>query len=111
MQLTLRASNGAKILVWREDDLFCARLAEAPLQKPEMCVGLDLFEIIAELAELDLEAGSEAAEAIELAEDAQRRLAHAPGAPGAIEPSDGGVFEDVLGDEEDPPPHARSSAE
>ncbi|MDQ6606998.1 MAG: hypothetical protein M3Z06_10690 [Actinomycetota bacterium] len=47
MQVTLRASNGAKILVWREDDLFSARRAEAPLEPAQTCLGLDLFEIVA----------------------------------------------------------------
>jgi len=75
MQLTLRARNGAKILVWREDDIFCARRAEAPLELPQTCLGLDLFEILAELTGLDLEDGAQAAEAIEMAEQAQHRLA------------------------------------
>ncbi|HWF73720.1 MAG TPA: hypothetical protein VG186_10280 [Solirubrobacteraceae bacterium] len=75
MRVTLRASNGAKILVWREDDLFSARRAEAPIEQVQTCLGLDLFEIVAELADLDLEDGAQAAEAIELAGSAQRRLA------------------------------------
>jgi hypothetical protein len=78
MQVTLRASNGAKILVWREDDLFSARRAEAPVEDTQTCLGLDLFEVVAELAELDLENGAQAAEAIKLAGTAQRRLAGVP---------------------------------
>jgi hypothetical protein len=84
MQVTLRASNGAKILVWREDDLFSAKLADAPIEQAQTCLGLDLFEIIAELAELDLEVGAQAAEAIELAGSAQRDLSaarHTPQTP------------------------------
>jgi hypothetical protein len=75
MQVTLRASNGAKILVWCEDDLFSARRVEAPVEQTQTCLGLDLFEIVAELADLDLEDGGQAAEAIELAGSAQRQLA------------------------------------
>jgi hypothetical protein len=83
MQVTLRATNGAKILVWREDDLFSARRAEAPVEQTQTCLGLDLFEIVAELADLDLEDGAQAAEAIELAGSAQRRLAGLPHTPQA----------------------------
>jgi hypothetical protein len=86
MQLTLRASNGAKILVWREAELFCARRAEAPEDETQTCIGLDLFEIVAELAELDLEDGAQAAEAIKLSRTAQRRLAGPPLEPA---PDDG----------------------
>jgi hypothetical protein len=81
MQVTLRASNGAKILVWREADLFCARRLEAPDDETQTCLGLDLFEIVAEIADLDLEDGAQAAEAIELSGTAQRRLARTPEAP------------------------------
>lgn len=81
MQVTLRASNGAKILVWREEELFCARRPEAPEDETQTCLGLDLFEIVAEIAELDLEDGAQAAEAIELSGTAQRRLAGPPHAP------------------------------
>jgi hypothetical protein len=81
MQVTLRASNGAKILVWREDDLFSARRAEAPVEETQTCLGLDLFEIVAELADLDLEVGAQAAEAIRLSGRAQRQLAATPQTP------------------------------
>ncbi|HWK17917.1 MAG TPA: hypothetical protein VNR66_10735 [Solirubrobacteraceae bacterium] len=42
----------------------------------QVCLAMDLFERVAELAslDLDLERGAEAAEAIELAESALRRL-------------------------------------
>lgn len=79
MQVTLRASNGAKILVWREDDLFHARRADAPSERSRTGQELELFEIIAELAGLDLEDGAQAATAIELSELAQRRLVDPPG--------------------------------
>jgi hypothetical protein len=105
MQVTLRASNGANILVWREDDLFCAQRAEAPTENPQTCLGLDLFEIIAELADLDLESGAQAAEAIELAESAQRQLADPPPMRGAADPPADRLRK------EDSPPHARYRAE
>jgi hypothetical protein len=81
MQVILRASNGANILVWREDDIFCARRAEAPEEQTQTCLGLDLFEIVAELADLDLEDSVQAAESIELSRSAQRRLASSPETP------------------------------
>jgi hypothetical protein len=98
-QVTLRASNGAKILVWREEDLFCARRAEAPREQPQTCLGLDLFEIVAELTGLDLEDVAQAAEAIELADHAQHRLATTPGRTGP--PAEG---------RDDPPTKARFRA-
>ena len=75
MGLTLTASTGAKILVWSEGDTFCARLADATEAEPEICLGIDLFEVIAELGGLDLEDGLQAAEALSLSELAQRALA------------------------------------
>lgn len=73
MPLTLRASTGAKILVWRENDLYHAQRSDSSTDT-QVCLAMDLFEVIAELAGLDLERGAEAAEAIELAESALRRL-------------------------------------
>ena len=73
MELTLRASTGAKILVWREKDLYHARRSDGSMDT-QVCLAMDLFEGVAELASLDLERGAEAAEAIELAESALRRL-------------------------------------
>ena len=100
MEVTLRASNGAKIVVWREGDLFCARRTEAPVAQTQTCLGLDLFEIVADLADLDLEDAAQAAEAVDLAGTAQRRLAGAPGTPTEAPP-----------DGEDPPPgDARGAA-
>jgi hypothetical protein len=78
MKVTLRASTGAKILVWCENDSFHARLADRP-DDPQICLEMDLFEVIAELAGLDLEEGAQAAEAMTLAEDAERRLRSADG--------------------------------
>ena len=73
MELTLRASTGAKILVWRESDLYHAQRSDAAMDT-QVRLAMDLLEVIAELAGLDLERGAEAAEAIELAESALRRM-------------------------------------
>ncbi|MDQ6806522.1 MAG: hypothetical protein M3065_16500 [Actinomycetota bacterium] len=94
----MRVSNDAKILVWKEEDLFYARRAEMPLEGPQACLGLDLFEIIADLAHLDLEIAAQAAEAIKLSGRAQRQLA----VPSATPESP----IDRLVDREYPPPRA-----
>jgi hypothetical protein len=73
LKVTVRASTGAQIRVWREDDLFYARPAGSALE-PQICVAVDLFEVIAELAGLNLEVTAESAEAVRLAMDAQRQL-------------------------------------
>jgi hypothetical protein len=80
MKLTLRASTGAKILVWREDEFFHARRLDAAFPA-QACLAVDLFEVIAELTGLDLEQGAQAAEAMSLAEDAERRLSAADSFP------------------------------
>ncbi len=73
MDVTLAASTGARIDVWREADLFNARRADHVTQ-PQTCLSVDLFEMIAELADLDLDDPAQAAEAMGLAAQAQRRL-------------------------------------
>ena len=73
MKVTLMASTGARILVWRHGDTFHARVVDDP-GEPEICLGVDLFEVLADLAGLDLEDGSQAAEAIQLSDRAQHRL-------------------------------------
>ena len=73
MQVTVRASNGAAVIVWHQLDSYYARRAETT-DDPEVCLGVDLFEVIAELAGLDLEQSGQAAEAMRLADDAQRSL-------------------------------------
>jgi hypothetical protein len=74
MRITLTASTGAKIFVWREEDMFHARLANGS-DDVQICLGIDLFEVIAELAGLDLEQERQAQEAIRLSERAQQQLA------------------------------------
>lgn len=73
MKVTLRASSGIRILVWREDQEFHARRVDTA--DTQICLGVDLFEVIADLAELDLESEGGAVEATKLADEAQRRLA------------------------------------
>lgn len=73
MRITLTPTTGAKIFVWREEDMFHARLAH--LSDVQICLGIDLFEVIAELAGLDLEQDHQAQEAVSLAERAQQCLA------------------------------------
>ena len=77
MTVTFTASTGAKILVWREKDMFAASRAGAN-EEAQICLGIDLFEVIAELAGLDLDDESQAEEATGLADDARQRLASLP---------------------------------
>jgi hypothetical protein len=72
MKVTVTASNGAELVVWREHHTYFARRADEA-SEPQICLAVDLFEVIAELAELDLERQDQAAEALALANDAQSR--------------------------------------
>jgi hypothetical protein len=73
MKVTVEASTGAKIWVWLQDDLVHASGIEDGLD-PQVCLPVDLFEVIAELAGLDLEQEDDAAEAVELADRALNDL-------------------------------------
>jgi hypothetical protein len=73
MKLTLTPSTGETIVVWRDRDTYCARRA-GDATEPEVCLAVDLFEVIAELAGLDLDRDDQAAEAVRLADEAQRGL-------------------------------------
>jgi hypothetical protein len=73
MGVTLGTSTGARITVWREKDLFYARRIDRR-EEPQTCWAVDLFEVIAELAQFDLDDPAQAAEALRLAARAQRRL-------------------------------------
>ena len=77
MTVAFRASTGTKILVWREKDMFAASRAGAA-EEAEICLGIDLFEVIAELAGLDLDDERDAEEATRLADDARQRLSSLP---------------------------------
>jgi hypothetical protein len=73
MKLRVRASNGTTLLVWREHDTYCAR-RDGTAIPAEVCLAVDLFEVIAELAGLDLDSDEDASEALRLAEYAQAEL-------------------------------------
>jgi hypothetical protein len=73
LKVTVRASTGAQIRVWRQADLFHARRAGSAVE-PQICAAVDLFEVIAELAGLNLEIKAQSVEAVRLAIEAQRRL-------------------------------------
>ncbi len=77
MTVTFTASTGAKILVWREKDMFAASRAGAA-GEAQICMGIDLFEVIAELAGLDLDEEQDAEEAMRLASEARQRLSSLP---------------------------------
>jgi hypothetical protein len=77
MTVTMTASTGAKILVWREKDMFAAHRAGAA-GEAEICLGIDLFEVIAELAGLDLDDEDQGDEAERLATEARQRLSSLP---------------------------------
>jgi hypothetical protein len=77
LKVTVRASTGAQIRVWRENDLYCARPAGSAVE-PQICVAVDLFEVIAELAGLNLDVKAQSAEAVALSRLAQRLLQDPP---------------------------------
>ena len=77
MTVTLTASTGAKILVWREKDMFAA-LRAGGNEDAQICLGIDLFEVIAELAGLDLDDDEQSEEATRLAAGARQRLSSLP---------------------------------
>lgn len=74
MKFKVQTSTGAEITVWRSGTLFDAAAAGAP-SDTQVCVAADLFEVMAELA--DLERSDHAREAIELAGQAQSELVRA----------------------------------
>ena len=74
MKVTLTATTGTTILVWHQDEMFYARPTDT-MSEAQICLPIDLFEVIAELAGLDLEDDGQSAEAVGLAVQAQRRLA------------------------------------
>jgi hypothetical protein len=70
LKVTVRASNGAEIRVWRENDLYYARPAGSAME-PQICAAVDLFEVIAELR-LSIEAQRKLGAAPDRLEDASR---------------------------------------
>jgi hypothetical protein len=77
MTVTFTARTGTKILVWRENDVFAASRAGAT-EEAQVCLGIDLFEVIAELAGLDLDDERDADEATRLAHEARQELSALP---------------------------------
>ncbi len=77
MTVTFTASTGVQILVWREKDMFAASRAGAT-EEAQICLGIDLFEVVAELAGLDLDDETQAEEATTLSDEARQRLASLP---------------------------------
>jgi hypothetical protein len=75
MKVTLTASSGAQVVVWQGNDAYYARPVEEA-SEPEICLAVDLFEVIADLAGLDLEDATQAAEAMSLAQQARERTNH-----------------------------------
>ncbi len=74
MRVSVQPTTGVDVVVWRDDALFYAVKAGSEAE-PQVCMGVDLFEVIAELSGLDLERLEHAREALDLAEAAQRELA------------------------------------
>jgi hypothetical protein len=77
MKTMLTVSTGVTLVVWRQEGMFHTRVANTA-GETQICLPVDLFEVIAELAGLDLDDSREAAEAIELAERSQRLLSTPP---------------------------------
>jgi hypothetical protein len=73
MQITITPTTEVPVVVWRNDGMFYARQSDT-VSEPQICMAIDLFEVIAELAGLDLEDSSQSAEAVALADRAQREL-------------------------------------
>ncbi len=74
MRISVHTSKGVQVNAWREGGLFHVTRADSH-HEPQVCMGVDLFEIIAELCELDLERSEDAREALELASTVQTQLA------------------------------------
>jgi hypothetical protein len=71
--VTVTASTGALVRVSRHGEIFHAGRAGRQ-SATQICLAVDLFEIIAELAGLELEDADQADEAMQLSEQALRRL-------------------------------------
>ena len=83
MKVTLQPSTDAKILVWQDGGLVYASRAAG--EGTQVCLPVDLFEVIADLAGLDLDREAQADEAVALADEAatdRARLIAALGADG-----------------------------
>jgi hypothetical protein len=79
MRVVVTVSTGAKIVIWRQQDVLHAQRS-GTIGPPQICLAVDLFEVIAELSGLDLDNEEQAAEAVRLADEAQGRLSTPPAA-------------------------------
>lgn len=77
MTVSFTASTGVNVIVWREKDMFAASRADAA-EEAQICLGIDLFEVIAELAGLDLDDEQDTEEANQLSGEALQRLSSLP---------------------------------
>jgi hypothetical protein len=73
MKVQVTASTAKTVAIWQEGDLFHARAIDAAGDE-QVCLGVDLFEVIAELAALNLDDDGQAAEALELAQATRAKL-------------------------------------
>ena len=78
MRLQVTASTAVTVVVSWDGELFHARAEDAGADE-QVCLGVDLFEVIAELTGLDLEREAEAAEALALANSVRSELLAADG--------------------------------
>jgi hypothetical protein len=69
----LTPSTAKSVVIWWDGELFHARSSDAA-GDDQVCLGVDLFEVIAELAALNLDDEDQAAEALELAQTARAKL-------------------------------------
>jgi hypothetical protein len=74
MNITLTTTTAVPVVIWTRDGMFYARDSDT-MTEPQICMAVDLFEVIAELAGLDLDDAGQSAEAVALANQAQRDLA------------------------------------
>jgi hypothetical protein len=72
VQMTSTTTGKTVVVSW-DGELFHARQKDA-VGDAQVCLGVDLFEVVAELAELDLEREGQALEALELANAARTEL-------------------------------------
>jgi hypothetical protein len=77
MTVSFTASTGVNVIVWREKDMFAASRADEA-EEAQICLGVDLFEVIAELAGLDLDDEQDTEEATQLSGEALQRLSSLP---------------------------------
>ena len=77
MQVSLTSSVGSIVRVWRANGWFHAERLRPTPSSVQVCLPSDLFEVIAELAGLDLENSQQTAEAMRLAALAIEQIKHA----------------------------------